>query len=411
MFEALQERDFRRFWIAQFISNIGSWMQSVAQGWLVYRLTDSPFLLGFVGFANSAPALLLMLPGGVLADQFDRKRVVALSQAAQAACALLLAISIRMDRIAVWQIITAAVIVGIAQSFSAPAFQAMIADLLEERSRLPNAIALNSLQFNFSRALGPLLAGATLTAWGSFWCFFVNALSFVPLIHVLGNVKNRQKRADQTLAMFARMAEGFAFVRGDRVILLLLTVVAAASLFGYPFLSLMPVVARAMFTNDATGIGYLMGGTGAGALAGALALSLRTPGRRRSQQMIVGSLMIFGAALAAVSAFGSPPMIVALLFVCGFTMVTCVALCNTSIQQRVPDGMRGRVLSMYTFAFFAFIPFGNLAAGLIAERRGIATTLFVMGAGLLLSGLSVGVFLATGGRLPAKTAEIPLPRR
>ena len=143
MFEAFRESDYRRFWFTQFISNIGSWMQSVAQGWLVYRLTDSAFLLGFVGFANSAPALLLMLPGGVLADQFDRKRVVALSQVAQASCALFLAVMIRLDRISVWHIISAAVVVGIAQSFSAPAFQAMIVDLLEERSRLSNAIAMN----------------------------------------------------------------------------------------------------------------------------------------------------------------------------------------------------------------------------------------------------------------------------
>lgn len=351
MFEALQERDFRRFWITQFISNLGSWMQGVAQGWLVYRLTDSPFLLGFVGFAVSAPALVLMLPGGVIADQVDRKRVVALSQAAQAACALLLAISIRLGTITVWQIIAAAVVVGIAQSFSAPAFQAMLADLLEDRSRLPNAIAVNSVQFNFSRALGPLLAGATLSAWGSFWCFFLNALSFLPLIHVLGTIKNRQKPLENSAAMWTRLNEGFSFVRRDRVILLLLVVVAASSLFGYPFLNLMPMVARAMFSNDATGLGYLMGGTGGGALVGALVLSLKTPGKRRSQQFIVACLLLFGASLTAVSAFASPAMVVSLLFVTGFTMVTCVALCNTSIQQRVPDSMRGRVLSMYTFAF------------------------------------------------------------
>lgn len=409
MFEALQERDFRRFWVTQFVSNLGSWMQSVAQGWLVYRLTDSPFLLGFVGFANSAPALLLMLPGGVIADQFDRKRVVALSQAAQAACALLLAISIRLGTISVWQIIAAAVVVGIAQSFSAPAFQAMLADLLEDRSRLPNAIAVNSVQFNFSRALGPLLAGATLSAWGSFWCFFLNALSFVPLIHVLGNVKNRQKPLEQNAAMWTRLTEGFSFVKRDRVIVLLLIVVAATSLFGYPFLNLMPIIARAMFANDATGLGYLMGGTGVGALSGALVLSMKTPGRRRSQQFIVACLLLFGASLTAVSAFRSPLMVVSLLSITGFTMVTGVALCNTSIQQRVPDAVRGRVLSMYTFAFFAFIPFGNLIGGLIAERRGIAVTLMWMGGGLLLSALAVGVFLATGGRLPTKTAETPLP--
>src|SRR5688572_30124434 len=148
MFEAFRERDYRRFWSTQFISNIGSWMQGIAQGWLVYRLTDSPFLLGFVGFANSIPMIFLMLPGGVLADQLDRRKVLRASQWAQAMCAGALALSIYNQTIAVWQIIAAAIVVGIAQSFSAPAYQAMVVDLLEDRSRLPNAVAMNSLQFN-----------------------------------------------------------------------------------------------------------------------------------------------------------------------------------------------------------------------------------------------------------------------
>src|SRR6266513_2221596 len=149
VFEAFAEPDYRRFWLTQFISNLGSWMQVVAQGWLVYRLTDSPFLLGFVGFASSIPTLFLMLPG----------RVVSLSQWAQALSALFLAVAIRTGQISVWQIIAASFVVGIAISFSAPAWQAMVVDLLYYRERLPNAIAMNSLQFNLSRALGPLIAG------------------------------------------------------------------------------------------------------------------------------------------------------------------------------------------------------------------------------------------------------------
>ncbi len=385
MFEAFHESDYRRFWAAQFISNIGSWMQAVAQGWLVYRLTDSAFLLGFVGFANSAPAVILMLPGGVVADLLDRKRVVALSQIAQALCALFLAISIRTNQITVWQIIGAAVITGIAQSFSAPAFQAMIVDLLDDRTRLSNAIAMNSLQFNTSRAIGPLLAGATLSAWGSFWCFLVNALSFLPLVWVLMRTRNRQRPLESGGALFERFGEGLRFVRGERVVFLLLAIVAAVSLFGYPFMNLMPIIARQLFTNDAAGIGYLMAGTGGGALLGALGLSLRTPAHKLSMKIVGVSITVFGFALAAVGAFRSVPMVMALLFMCGLALVISMALCNTAIQQRVPDAMRGRVLSMYTFAFFAFIPFGNLAAGLMAERRGIAMALVMLGGGLLAS--------------------------
>ena len=405
MFEAFRESDYRRFWTTQFISNVGSWMQAVAQGWLVYRLTDSPFLLGFVGFANSAPAVVLMLPGGVLADQLDRKRVVALSQIAQALCALFLAVSIQMNRITVWQIIGAAVVTGIAQSFSAPAFQAMIVDLLEDRSRLSNAIAMNSLQFNTSRAVGPLLAGATLSAWGSFWCFFVNALSFLPLVWVLMRTRNRQKPLGGNSAMFTRLAEGLRYVRGERVVFLLLAIVGAASLFGYPFMNLMPVIARELFVDDAAGLGYLMAATGGGALLAALALSVRTPPQRVSMTLIVASMMIFGAALAAVAAFRSGPMVMVLLFICGVGMVVSMALCNTTIQERVPDALRGRVLSLYTFAFFALIPFGNLAAGLMAENRGIAPALLMLGGGLLGSAMLAAPALLPVALLPAARGE------
>ena len=399
MFEAFSERDYRRFWTAQFISNIGSWMQAVAQGWLVYRLTDSAFLLGFVGFASSAPAVLLMLPGGVIADQLDRKKVVAASQIVQALTALSLAIAIRANAISVWHIITAAVVVGIAQSFSAPAFQAMVVDLLETRAHLPNAIAMNSLQFNTSRAIGPLIAGVTLSAWGSDWCFLINALSFLPLVWVLFRTHNRQQPLEGSAAMFERLSEGLRFVRADRVLLLFLALAAAASLFGYPSMTLMPVVARAMFADEAAGLGYLMGATGAGALAGALALSVRTPSARRAIPLIVGSLSIFGVSLGLVGMFRAPTMVLPLLFLCGVSMVVSMAMCNTSIQRRVPDALRGRVLSMYTFAFFAFIPFGNLAAGLVAERSGIRAALMMLGAGLMVSAVAGAAAARAGGRV------------
>jgi MFS family permease len=390
MFEAFSETDYRRFWITQFLSNIGSWMQTVAQGWLVYRLTDSAFLLGFVGFASSIPSVVLMLPGGVIADQLDRKRVVAVSQIVQALAALFLAISIRTNQITVWQIVAAAVVVGVAQSFSAPAFQAMVVDLLEERSKLPNAIAMNSLQFNTSRAIGPLLAGATLSAWGSFWCFLINALSFLPLVWVLFRTKNRQTPLEGS-ALFERLAEGLRFVRADRVVMFFLMLAAAASLFGYPYMNLMPVIARRLFHDEAAGLGYLMGAVGAGALSGALSISVRTPEERHALPIIVWTLSIFGVSLAAVSLFRSPLIVLPLLFVCGVTMVVGMAMCNTSIQRRVPDFMRGRVLSMYTFAFFATIPFGNLAAGLMAEKRGIGPALWMLGGGLFATA-ALGAF-------------------
>jgi MFS family permease len=410
-FEAFQERDYRWFWTSQFFSNIGSWMQAVAQGWLVYHLTDSPFLLGFVGFANSIPTLFLMLPGGVVADRFDRRRVISASQWAQALSALFLAVAIRTHQISVWQIIVASIVVGVAVSFSAPAYQAMVVDLLDDRSRLPNAVAMNSLQFNLSRAVGPLLAGVTLSAYGSFWCFLFNAISFLPLIWVLGRLQDRQHRSERG-PMVSQLAAGFRYVLNERVILILLAIVGAASLFGYPYLAIMPMIARSLFTDDAHGLGILMSGIGGGALVGSLALSLRTPPRRLMMPVILTSLIAFGIAVMSIGFVRSQGVITAVLAVAGAAMVLCVALCNTSIQSRVPDAMRGRVLSMYTFAFYAFLPVGSLVAGLIAEHRGLAPTMVVLGGGLLLSAVAAMVAITVARRrLGVTPARAPAPHK
>ena len=391
-FDAFREPDYRRFWTTQFLSNIGSWMQTVAQGWLVYRLTDSPFLLGFVAFAGSAPTFVLMLPGGVLADQWNRRRVVAISQCAQALAALAIAISVHFHTVTVWQICAAAAVAGTAMSFSAPAWQAMIVDLLEDRERLPNALMMNSLQFNLSRAIGPVIAGIALSAAGAFWCFLLNAISFVPLIIVLAQIRDRRQPSPVAGPMFARLAEGFRYVRRERTVLILLGIVAASSFFGYPMMNLMPVVARALFTNDATGLGWLIGGFGVGAFAAALALSLKTP-KRYILRTIVVSLLVFGVALAGVGVARVATVAVALLVICGAGAVVSIALCNTSIQERIADEMRGRVLSMYTFAFFTAVPVGNLVAGSVAEHYGIRVTVVSMAAGLVVSGGAAGAML------------------
>ncbi len=410
VFEAFHEPDYRRFWVSQVFSNVGSWMQTVAQGYLVYHLTNSAFLLGFVGFANAIPSVFLMLWGGVLADRLDRRRVVSLSQWAQALAALALAISIRTGHLAVWQIVTASVVTGIAISFSAPAWQAMVVDLLDDRSRLANAVAMNSLQFQLSRVIGPLLAGLTLAAFGSFWCFFFNAVSFLPLIWILGRIKPRQQRAAESGAVWEHLRAGFAYVRGDRMILLALAVAAVASAFGFPYLNLMPIVARQLFhANEASGLGYLMGAVGAGALLGSLALSVKTPPDRMMLPTIVVTLGLFGAALSGVGYLRRPATVMAILFVCGFSMVTCLALCNTSIQQRVPDAMRGRVLSMYTFSFFAFFPFGNLGSGALAERNGIGLTLLLLGAALVACAFVAGVAINRRKRGRSMSSEVAVP--
>ena len=406
-FEAFRERDYRLFWTTQFISNIGSWMQGIARGWLVYHLTDSPFLLGFVGFSSSIPQFFLMLPGGVVADRFDRRRVVSASQWVQSVAALFLAVMIYLHRITVWQIIAVSIVTGIAMSFSGPAYQAMVIDLLDDRARLSNAIAMNSLQFNLSRVVGPLLAGVALSLYGPHWCFFFDALSFLPLIWVLRIIKPRQLRhPGSEAAMLSHIHEAFRYVVRDRLVLVLLIIVAAASLFGYPYLSLLPMVARALFVNDAKGLGLLMGGIGAGALTGSLILSVRTPKPRHMTSVILITLTTFGIGLGGLAFTRVQAPIFGLLVIAGASMVICTALCNTSIQQRTPDAMRGRVLSMYTFAFSGFLPFGNLFGGLLAEHRGFQPTMAMLGGGLILTSVVAGALAGKNGRAGAAAATL-----
>jgi MFS family permease len=375
-------------------------------------MTDSPFLLGFVGFANSIPQFFLMLPGGVVADRLDRKRVVSASQWVQTLAALWLAIAIYVHRITVWQIIAAAVVTGIAMSFSGPAYQAMVVDLLEDRRKLPNAIAMNSLQFNLSRAIGPLIAGVTLSLYGTFWCFFFNAISFLPLIWALSVIRDRQLRHPTSeAAMVSHIVEAFRYVSRDRLVTLLLLIVAAASLFGYPYLSLMPMIARSLFKNDAQGLGLLMGGIGAGALTGSLILSVRMPPQRRMTQLTLLTLATFGLGLASIGFLRQRAPVFAALVLCGASMVICVALCNTSIQQRIPDALRGRVLSMYTFAFSGFLPFGNLFGGILAEHRGLQPTMLFLGGGLLVTAAVAAVLSRAKRGIPDVIVGGPSPLR
>jgi len=255
---------------------------------------------------------------------------------------------------------------------------------------------MNSLQFNLSRALGPLLAGATLAAWGSFWCFLFNALSFLPLIWILGTLRDRQKPAEEAGTVAARLREGFAYVRRDRLVLVLLTMVAATSFFGYSYVTLMPMLARMLYGHDdAHGLGVLMGAIGVGALAAALALSLKTPAR--TLPPILSSLVLFCFAVAAVGYVRNIAIVCALLAICGGTMVVGIALCNTSIQHLVPDLMRGRVLGMYTFCIFAVLPFGNLFIGIVAEHRGLPITLAAFGGTLLVSLIALAAQLPASG--------------
>jgi MFS family permease len=372
-FRALRHAEFRVFWAGNFVSNIGSWMQNVAQGWLVLTLTNSPFWLGVVGFAQQVPALIFSLPGGVIADRAGRRKLLMTTQTTMMLLALLLAVLVSLHWITVGRIVAIAFLAGTTMALNAPSYQAAIRDLVEQEDTL-NAIALNSIQFNMSRVLGPALAGLIIAGLSIETCFYLNALSYVPLIYVLGRTRFPQREEREANSWSEDLAEGFRYMRTNGTIFMLIVIVAMVSMFGLPYIVMMPEFAKNVLHIGPKGLGYLMGAAGFGALLGGVHLASMKPHRRR------GPLVLFSATLFFTAIFlfclsRQPLLSMFLLAVAGGAVVGSVATVNSLIQTHVPDGIRGRVLSMHTMAFLGFTPVGSLLIGLLAEWRGAPTAL------------------------------------
>jgi MFS family permease len=372
-FRALRHPDFRLFWAGNFVSNIGTWMHNVAQGWLVLQLTNSPLWLGVLGFAQQIPALLFSLVGGVLADRTGRRRMLLATQSAMLAFALTLALLVWLEWITVPLIIGLAFLAGTTMAINAPTYQASLRDLVDREDTL-NAIALNSIQFNMSRVVGPSVAGFVISAWSLEACFFLNALSYLALLHAIRTVRFPQREVREPTSVRAEIVEGFRYVWAHREILVLVVTVAMVSTFGLPYLILMPVFARDVLQVGAVGLGYLTAAAGAGALAGGIHLAVLHPQRRRGP-MVLAAAMIFFAALVGFCFSRNPLLSAALMAVVGGAMVSSVATVNSLIQTVVPDQIRGRVLSMHTMAFLGFTPLGSLLVGALAERWGAPAAL------------------------------------
>ncbi len=367
-FRALRHPEFRVFWTGNFISNIGSWMQNVAQGWLVLTLTNSPFWLGFVGFAQQVPALIFSLPGGVIADRAGRRKLLMATQTAMMFLALLLAVLVSLKWITVGRIVVIAFFAGTTMALNAPSYQAAIRDLVEQEDTL-NAIALNSIQFNLSRVLGPSLAGLTIAGLSIETCFYLNALSYLPLLYVLGRTRFPERRERAANSWRGDLAEGFRYVWTNRTILLLIGIVAIVSMFGLPYLVMMPEFAKNVLRIGPMGLGYLMGAAGFGALLGGVHLASMKPHRRRGPLVLFSATMLFTAIL--LFCFSRQPLLsMFLLAVAGGAVVGSVATVNSLIQTLVPDEIRGRVLSMHTMAFLGFTPLGSLLIGSLSEWWG-----------------------------------------
>ncbi len=397
-FRALRYRDFRLFFAGQLISLIGTWMQNVAQAWLVYKLTGSSVLLGLVAFFSQIPVFLLSPLGGIVADRYSRHRVVIATQVSSMLLAFILAGLTLSGLVQIWHIMTLAALLGVINSFDIPARQAFIIGLVG-KGDLINAIALNSAMFNASRIVGPAVAGILVATVGEGWCFFINAASYLAVIAgllMMGTYLPTQQAHGRSA--LSEIAEGFAFAVGKAPIHTLLVLLGILSLIGMPFAVLMPIFADQILHSGAQGLGWLMGATGIGALAGALILATRRSVRG------LGRWVAFSAAAFSVSLvlFGYSRWFwvsLATMLLTGFAMMIEMGSSNTLIQSMVPDNLRGRIMAMYSMMLLGMAPIGALLAGILADRFGAPLT--VAGGGVLCLAASGGYWL----RLPSIRAE------
>jgi MFS family permease len=386
MFRALSYRNYRLFFTGQIISLVGTWMQSVAQAWLVYRLTGSSLLLGVVGFASQIPVFLLSPVGGVVADHYRRHRIVVTTQSSAMALAFTLAGITLLGHIRVWQIIVLALLLGVVNAFDVPARQAFVVEMVEPVD-LINAIALNSSMVNSARILGPAIAGVLVAAIGEGWCFFANAISYIAVIAcLLLMVLAPGERLSRAASGFESIKEGFEFVWSTGPIRALLLLLGLVSLTGMPYTVLMPIFAGTVLHHGAQGLGWLMGASGIGALAGTLTLAARK-GIRGLGRWVTYAAIGFGGSMIVFSFSRSFLLSVALLVPVGFSMMLEMASSNTLIQTMVPDALRGRVMSFYSMMLMGMSPFGALIAGAMANRIGAPLTVTVGGTACLAGGL------------------------
>ena len=370
---ALEYRNYRLFCAGQLISLIGTWMQNVAQAWLVYRLTGSPVLLGAAGFSAQIPVFLLAPVGGVVADRYNRHRLVIATQTASLLLAFVLAALTLSGTVRVWHIFVLSALLGVVNSFDIPARQAFIVGLVAKPD-LINAIALNSSMFNASRVLGPAIAGILVAGIGEGWCFFANGASYIAvIIGLLMMHVPRHELVAQPGSPLSRMAEGFRFVIQRPPIHALLMLLGVVSFTGMPYAVLMPIFAHRILHGDARALGWLMGSTGIGALAGALTLASRRDLKGLGRWVALAA-MGFGAGLVAFSISRIFWLSAAILALCGFAMMIQMGSSNTLIQSMSPDRLRGRVMSVYSMMFMGMAPFGALLAGAVADRLGAPLT-------------------------------------
>ena len=392
---ALHYRDFRVLWIGAFTSSIGTWMQRVTQNWLVLTIagSSSAFFLGLDSFLGEAPILFFTLIGGVIADRRDRRQLLLTSQYVQMATAFTLAGLVYWDVIRIWHVLTLSVITGMAQAFGGPAYQSLVPSLIDKR-HLPNAIALNSIQFNLARVVGPLIAGAALTTFGMAVCFGLNGVSFLAVIVALLSLRIRHIPAPTRSPMYDELRGGLSYVRHQPGLSGLTLLAFATTFLGMPILTFLPLFAQDVFGGGVGQYTQLMACAGAGAVTGALVVAWLGKFAGMGRTLLVIQL-VFGALIVLFAVTRVVWINAVLLFGAGACMVMVFAVLSSLVQLIAPNEMRGRVMSIYMVAFRGGMPLGSLAGGYVATLASAPTVLTING--VLLSLVAAWFLLKRDG--------------
>ncbi len=379
-FVAFRQRDFRIFWLGQLVSVTGTWMQTVAQGWLILLLTGSPFVLGVAAAVRSLPVLFLVVPAGIVADRFDRRLIIVVTTIVAMIASTALAILTIVGVIDVPMVLFLAAVLGVTNAFEMPARQSFVSELIGKRD-LANAIALNSLLFNSARVVGPALAGILVALVGPGWAFGINAISFVPVLIGLVMI-NRVHVPRPGIGAWTAVPEAMRYLRGEPRVAALLGLLAAQTIFASGHFVLGPTLAQDL-GQGAEGFGVMLAATGVGAVLGGLRLAATT-NRPERWRVLLGAGIALGFGLVAVGLAPSYPVTLLCFVVSGWGMVTFNASSNTLIQTIVPDRLRGRIMSLYVLVLLGLMPAGGLLMGVLAADLGSATALGIGGAAYTL---------------------------
>ena len=396
VFKAFQYRDFRLLWFGASTSSIGTWMQKLAQSWLVLSISNSPFLLGLDAFLGEIPIFLFSLVGGVVADRVERRRILLASQYVQMSCAFLLAILAGFELVRVWHIMTLSFIVGLAQAFGGPAYQALI-PMLVEKEDLPNAIALNSIQFNLARVIGAVLGGVALTQLGAVWCFALNGVSFVAVIVSLYLLKVKFVPVKTMETMYTSLKQGLKFIRHQGAMESLIALAFCMTALAIPMITFLPVFAKDVFRGGPSTFTLFLSVAGAGSVTGALAVAAL--GNLQHKGLVALSMLIcLGAGIAGFALSKSLILSCVLLFLSGVSLIAVFTTISSLVQLITANEMRGRVMSVYNVAFRGGVPIGSLLTGWLVPMYSAPSVLALNGLMLVLLG---GCFLLLNRRVAA----------